>query len=237
MPRSTIPPDQQTSESQARLLFGPPSGDVIVSRASAPAASGADVGSRDQQKRKKSQVEATRVNPEPLLPQPLSLEQSHMRDREMISARDRALVNAERVTQECDPYIDEGNLIKRRIAVLIYEIDRITLQLGHIFRRSNKKEIKRIRLLQRLYHMERIQKKEELMRLYDRLSEINKIIKSILRKYEDMRRFTGVGGAHARTHRHKWSLKYKRSIDCNHPKGFSQKQHCNYGRKNMTVKK
>ena len=34
-------------------------------------------------------------------------------------------------------------------------------------------------------------------------------------------------------HKHKWSLKYKRSIDCNHPKGFSQRQHCKYGRKNM----
>lgn len=30
----------------------------------------------------------------------------------------------------------------------------------------------------------------------------------------------------------KWTLKYKKSIDCNHPKGFSQRQHCNYGRKN-----
>jgi len=30
----------------------------------------------------------------------------------------------------------------------------------------------------------------------------------------------------------KWSLKYKRSINCKHPKGFSQKQHCKYGRKN-----
>lgn len=29
----------------------------------------------------------------------------------------------------------------------------------------------------------------------------------------------------------KWSLKYKRSIDCKHPKGFSQRQHCKYGRK------
>ena len=29
----------------------------------------------------------------------------------------------------------------------------------------------------------------------------------------------------------KWSLKYKRSINCNKPKGFSQKQHCKYGRK------
>ena len=29
----------------------------------------------------------------------------------------------------------------------------------------------------------------------------------------------------------KWSLKYKKSINCNKPKGFSQKQYCNYGRK------
>lgn len=29
----------------------------------------------------------------------------------------------------------------------------------------------------------------------------------------------------------KWSRKYKNSIDCNHPRGFSQKQHCKYGRK------
>lgn len=29
----------------------------------------------------------------------------------------------------------------------------------------------------------------------------------------------------------KWSLKYKKSIDCKKPKGFSQKQYCKYGRK------
>ena len=29
----------------------------------------------------------------------------------------------------------------------------------------------------------------------------------------------------------KWSIKYKKSINCNHPKGFSQRQHCKYGRK------
>ena len=34
----------------------------------------------------------------------------------------------------------------------------------------------------------------------------------------------------------KWSLKYKRSINCNHPKGFSQKQHCKYGRKKINKK-
>jgi len=30
----------------------------------------------------------------------------------------------------------------------------------------------------------------------------------------------------------KWSLRYKKSIDCRHPRGFSQRQHCKYGRKN-----
>ena len=30
---------------------------------------------------------------------------------------------------------------------------------------------------------------------------------------------------------HKWSLKYKRSINCKRPRGFSQKQHCKYGRR------
>jgi len=28
----------------------------------------------------------------------------------------------------------------------------------------------------------------------------------------------------------KWSLKYKKSINCRRPKGFSQRQHCKYGR-------
>lgn len=30
----------------------------------------------------------------------------------------------------------------------------------------------------------------------------------------------------------KWSEKYKRSIDCNNPKGFSQKAHCQGKKKN-----
>jgi hypothetical protein len=29
----------------------------------------------------------------------------------------------------------------------------------------------------------------------------------------------------------KWSRKYKKSINCKRPKGFSQKQYCKYGRK------
>lgn len=34
----------------------------------------------------------------------------------------------------------------------------------------------------------------------------------------------------------KWSKKYKKSINCKRPKGFSQKQYCNYGRR-KTMKK
>jgi hypothetical protein len=33
--------------------------------------------------------------------------------------------------------------------------------------------------------------------------------------------------------RRRWSLKYKKSINCRRPKGFSQRQHCKYGRKKM----
>jgi hypothetical protein len=34
------------------------------------------------------------------------------------------------------------------------------------------------------------------------------------------------GGKKEKKRSRKWSVKYKRSIDCNHPRGFSQKQHC-----------
>ena len=30
--------------------------------------------------------------------------------------------------------------------------------------------------------------------------------------------------------RRKWSNKYKKSINCKRPKGFSQRQYCKYGR-------
>ena len=35
----------------------------------------------------------------------------------------------------------------------------------------------------------------------------------------------------------KWSKKYKKTINCNRPKGFSQKQYCKYGRKKTTKRK
>ena len=37
--------------------------------------------------------------------------------------------------------------------------------------------------------------------------------------------------------REKWSKKYKKSIDCNNPKGFSQKAHCAGRRKRENTMK
>lgn len=38
--------------------------------------------------------------------------------------------------------------------------------------------------------------------------------------------------SHSRSQRGgKWTLKYKKSINCKKPKGFSQRQHCKYGRR------
>lgn len=34
----------------------------------------------------------------------------------------------------------------------------------------------------------------------------------------------------------RWSAKYKRSINCRRPRGFSQRQHCKYGRKSTRRK-
>jgi hypothetical protein len=36
---------------------------------------------------------------------------------------------------------------------------------------------------------------------------------------------------------HKWSNKYKKSINCRRPRGFSQRQHCKYGRKTRKNRK
>ena len=57
------------------------------------------------------------------------------------------------------------------------------------------------------------------------------IKKARTKKYRKGRidRFRKKGGT-----RKKWSMKYKKSINCRKPKGFSQKQYCKYGRKKQT---
>jgi hypothetical protein len=44
------------------------------------------------------------------------------------------------------------------------------------------------------------------------------------------------GGKNRTIRRRKWSAKYKRSINCRKPHGFSQKQHCKYGRRKQKTK-
>lgn len=44
------------------------------------------------------------------------------------------------------------------------------------------------------------------------------------------------GGKRRTLRRRKWSAKYKRSINCRKPRGFSQKQHCKYGRRKRKTK-
>ena len=43
------------------------------------------------------------------------------------------------------------------------------------------------------------------------------------------------GGRKTKRRGGKWSLKYKKSINCKRPKGFSQRQHCKYGRKTWKI--
>ena len=178
--------------------------------------------------------------------------------QEITFAINRTTLNTERATRELDPYIKERRLVERRITELSAEIERIRVMLDRFKiplqdanrglyssnetqKRRKKQKQKHIFRLHTLYTIEGLQKQEEVMHLREYLEEINKNMEIILRKYEDTRTLADIkrGGqithtrTHTRTRRRKWSLKYKRSIDCKHPKGFSQKQHCKYGRKNV----
>jgi hypothetical protein len=67
----------------------------------------------------------------------------------------------------------------------------------------------------------------------------SKIIDKNLKKNKKTRHKNMKGGKKTRKIKKmyggKWSLKYKRSINCKTPKGFSQKQYCKYGRKNKLI--
>lgn len=54
------------------------------------------------------------------------------------------------------------------------------------------------------------------------------------RKSSHSKKYSGrtkLGGKSRKQIAGKWSAKYKRSINCNRPKGFSQRQYCKYSRK------
>lgn len=73
---------------------------------------------------------------------------------------------------------------------------------------------------------------QEITDLKARLDELNRQSNDLNRARGKKRRHkkgtrTNRGGA--------WTLKYKNSINCMRPKGFSQKQYCKYGRKSKKV--
>ena len=77
-----------------------------------------------------------------------------------------------------------------------------------------------------------INKKENSHENYEdsNIKEKNRSVDSFIEWMETKVPNSQLGGKFKRRPR-KWSLKYKRSINCKRPKGFSQKQHCKYGRK------
>jgi hypothetical protein len=62
----------------------------------------------------------------------------------------------------------------------------------------------------------------------------------LVRQSDDLNRGHGRKKKHKKRTKAKrgggWTLKYKRSINCVHPKGFSQKQYCKYGRKSKKLR-
>jgi len=52
--------------------------------------------------------------------------------------------------------------------------------------------------------------------------------KHLVNRLKSTNKIKNMKGGKTKTH---WSRKYKKSINCRRPKGFSQKQYCKYGRK------
>jgi hypothetical protein len=181
---------------------------------------------------------------------PITLE-NYLAKKERSQTRKRERLNQLRVEKLCHPFRIELRAITHRRTNVIREVNRIQnelrsikslmIQAPHGSHSSNKRNY--IEQLQHFYMLERLQKQEEIMRLVDRMIELQTIIENIHRQHEipliehpGAVGFDGGAPNKSGTRRHKWSLKYKRSIDCNHPKGFSQRQHCKYGRKNVIKK-
>jgi hypothetical protein len=149
---------------------------------------------------------------------PLSCEEARMCEREMMSASHRGTLHSARVDEEMVYYLNELRRINLRIMSLESEIDNITLELGKLVECTTNARKKNIRELQHLYTLERLQKKEEIIRLRDQFDEITKLMRLILIKHEDKRKLVDfripnrLGGKRARTNRVKLHLRRKRTI-------------------------
>jgi hypothetical protein len=153
-----------------------------------------------------------------LLSIPLSCEEARMCEREMMSASHRGTLHSACVDEEMVYYLNELRRINLRIMSLEKEIENITLELGKLVECSTNARKKDIRALQHLYTLERLQKKEEIIRLRDQFHEITKLMRLVLIKHEDKRNLVDfrtpnrLGGKRARTNRVKLHLRRKRTI-------------------------
>jgi hypothetical protein len=85
--------------------------------------------------------------------------------------------------------------------------------------------------------MKHIYKKENIEENYEERREIDAFMKWINSKLPSKsNKSINKSNKTTKPHHHqnggrKWTRKYKRSINCKRPRGFSQKQYCKYGRK------
>lgn len=82
-----------------------------------------------------------------------------------------------------------------------------------------------------------LSEEEELLEAISNMNVSNKkptLRRSSTRGGKSKKRKTKYGGKKTKR---KWSKKYKKSINCKKPKGFSQKQYCKYGRKTKKRRK
>jgi hypothetical protein len=84
-----------------------------------------------------------------------------------------------------------------------------------------------------------INKKDNLHENYEdsNVKEKNRSVDSFIEWIETKVPKSQLGGKPKKKRTRKWSLKYKRSINCKRPRGFSQRQFCKYGRKNKSLKR
>lgn len=168
---------------------------------------------------------------------PITLEE-HVAKKEKSHTRKRERLNHQRVEILCRPFLLERRAIMARTIDLHREVNRITNTITTLeslrlrVRKDNKK--KYVDRLHDTYMLERLQKQEEILRLRDRLIELSAIVENIHRQYEvpyiERPSAFGFGGGRSN------KRSRKRRIDCNHPKGVSQRRHCKHGRKNLTKK-
>ena len=140
---------------------------------------------------------------------PLTREESQSVEQEMMTTKNRTLMNTHLATQSCAPYVKEARDIGARMDNLINETNKIHLELDNLRDHSSGKRNEDVVGLRDLYVVEYLQKHEELMRHRDRLSKIREIINDILKKYEDNRSVANFmnGGTACKCKR---SLKHKR---------------------------